>query len=125
MVGFEVKGNMSKTQSYLNKLQSLSHNSIFDKYGQEGVIALSEATPKNTGLTASSWYYKVEYTKDGAVISWNNSNTNNGVNIAMILQYGHGTGTGGYVTGIDYINPAMEPVFTKILEDAWKEVRSL
>ena len=93
-----------------------------DKYGREGVAALSAATPKESGLTANSWYYEIERSKDSVSISFHNSNINTGVPIAIILQYGHGTRNGGYVEGIDYINPAIQPLFNKIAEDAWEEV---
>ena len=93
-----------------------------DKYGREGVAALSAATPKESGLTANSWYYEIERSKDSVSISFHNSNINKGVPIAIILQYGHGTRNGGYVEGIDYINPAIQPLFNKIAEDAWEEV---
>ena len=91
-------------------------------YGQRGVNALAAATPKDTGLTAASWYYEVERTDNDLAIYWKNSNTNNGVNIAVILQYGHGTNGGGYVRGIDYINPALRPIFEEIANDVWEEV---
>lgn len=95
---------------------------ILERYGQEGVSALSSATPTDTGTTANSWSYEVSSNGDTHTIYWSNSNTNKGVNIAVILQYGHGTGTGGYVAGRDYINPAMRPIFDRIAEEAWKEV---
>lgn len=90
-----------------------------------GVEALASATPVDTGKTASSWYYKVDYNEGSASITWSNSNVNDGVNIAVILQYGHGTGNGGYVVGRDYINPAIAPIFDKITEHVWEEVTSL
>ena len=96
--------------------------SILDRYGKEGVRALSQATPTDTGLTAISWSYKVETSRSGAKITWYNTNIQNGVPIALILQYGHGTGTGGYVEGRDYINPAIQPIFDKLAEEAWREV---
>lgn len=95
--------------------------SFLDKYGQEGVMALQENTPKETGLTASSWYYEIVKTNTGYSIQWKNSNIQNGVPIAIILQYGHATGTGGYVEGTDYINPAIGPIFERIAKNAWKE----
>ena len=96
-----------------------------DKYGREGVAALSSATPVDTGLTADSWYYKVEHANGSASINFYNSNIQNGVPIAIILQYGHGTGNGGWVQGRDYINPAIQPIFDKIAENAWREVTKL
>ena len=95
---------------------------ILDKYGKMGVNALANATPLDSGKTAESWGYEISVKKEGATIHWTNTNQNNGVHIAVILQYGHGTGTGGYVQGIDYINPAIRPVFDKIVEEAWMEV---
>ena len=96
---------------------------ILDKYGQAGVDALASATPKDSGLTAASWYYEYYMDGDTIVIEWNNSNVVKGYfNVAMRLQTGHGTGTGGYVTGIDYINPALRPIFDKLADDAWAEV---
>ena len=99
-----------------------SYIDVLRKYGQAGVEALAAATPKDTGETAASWSYEIVQTRNGYSIFWNNSNVNRGVNIALILQYGHGTGTGGYVRGIDYINPAIRPVFDEIANAAWKEV---
>ena len=93
-----------------------------DKYGREGVKALESATPVDTGLTARSWYYEIKKTNGSVSISFYNSNIQNGIPIAIILQYGHGTGTGGWVEGRDYINPAIQPIFDKIAEKAWKEV---
>ena len=95
---------------------------MLDKYGRVGVDALSSATPSDSGLTASSWSYEIEHSSSSAVIKFTNSNINKGVPIAIILQYGHGTGTGGWVQGRDYINPAIQPIFDKIVQDAWKEV---
>ena len=96
-----------------------------DKFGRAGVEALSSATPVNTGKTANSWYYEIENKNGTATISFNNSNIQNGIPIAIILQYGHGTGTGGWVQGRDYINPAIRPIFDEIAENAWKEVTKL
>lgn len=90
--------------------------------GELGVKALEEATPKDTGLTASSWKYSIKKTKKDIIISWYNTNIQNGVNIAAIIQYGHGTSSGIYIEGIDYINPALEPIFGKMVERCWKEV---
>lgn len=95
---------------------------ILRKYGEAGVEALAAATPARTGETAAAWSYEIVETRGGYSIFRSNGHTNNGVNIALILQYGHGTGTGGYVKGIDYINPAMEPIFNAIAKEAWKEV---
>lgn len=109
----------------MEKLKEAIRLSTFDKYGREGVSALSSATPVDSGKTASSWYYKIERTKDMISITFLNSNINKGVPIAIILQYGHGTGTGGWVEGRDYINPAIQPIFDKMAEEAWREVIEL
>lgn len=95
---------------------------ILQKYGSKGVAALASTTPIDSGQTASSWTYEIEVSGESATIYWINTNENKGVNIAVILQYGHGTGTGGYVQGRDYINPAIQPIFDQIVNEAWMEV---
>lgn len=120
-----VKGDYSRVNRYLEKAQNVFKLGLLDKYGQAGVDALALATPKDSGQTSQSWIYNIERTDEGTKLVWSNTNEHSGVNIAVILQYGHGTGTGGYVTGIDYINPAMRPIFEKIASDAWKEVTDL
>lgn len=125
MITFRQKGDFSKLSRYLEKVKEAAKVGVLDKYGQAGVAALSSATPVESGLTAQSWYYEIEHTKTSAVIRFLNSNVNKGVPIAIILQYGHGTGTGGLVEGRDYINPAIQPIFDNIAEDAWKEVTKL
>lgn len=122
MMYLESKGDFTKTFNFLEKAKHLFNKSTFDKYGEVGVEALRQNTPKDSGKTADSWYYKVSEEKGRITITWLNRNINDGVPIAIILQYGHGTGTGGYVKGIDYINPAMKSVFDQIAEDAWREV---
>lgn len=122
MIKIRQKGDFSKVTNYFERIKNTFHVSILDKYGQEGVAALSSATPKDTGKTSESWYYEIVNTSDRAEIQFYNSNIQNGVPIAIILQYGHGTGTGGWVEGRDYINPAIQPIFDKILNDVWKEV---
>lgn len=97
---------------------------VFDKYGRAGIDALASMTPKESGKTARSWNYNVELNKNFAKIYWFNTNENQGANIAILLQYGHGTGTGGYVYGTDYINPAMKPIFDELANAIWKEVTS-
>lgn len=124
MISFSQKGDFSKLTKFLERLKEGIGLSQLDKYGRAGVAALSSATPVDTGLTSQSWYYNIESSKNGASISFYNSNNQNGVNIAIILQYGHGTGTGGWVEGRDYINPAIQPIFDEIAESAWKEVTS-
>lgn len=124
MSTFKHRGGFSKTEKFLNAMSGKRYLNALDAYGKEGVAALSAGTPKDTGLTASSWTYEIERTDSTTTLSWLNTNVNNGVNIAIILQYGHGTGTGGYVAGQDYINPAMKPIFDKISEKVWKEVQT-
>lgn len=125
MITFRQKGDFSKLNSYLERLKEVVKLGDLNKYGRQGVQALSSATPIESGETANSWYYEINRTKESVSISFHNSNINNGVPIAIILQYGHGTGTGGWVEGRDYINPAIQPIFDKIAEDAWKEVTNL
>lgn len=125
MITFRQKGDFSKLSRYLEKVKEAAKVGVLDKYGQAGVASLSSATPVESGLTAQSWYYEIEHTKSSAVIRFLNSNVNKGVPIAIILQYGHGTGTGGWVEGRDYINPAIQPIFDNIAKDAWKEVTKL
>ena len=125
MISFRQKGDFSKTTRYLERLKKSVRAEILEKYGREGVNALSSATPVDSGLTAASWYYKIEDAKDSISIQFLNSNQNDGVPIAIILQYGHGTGTGGWVQGRDYINPALQPIFDKLSEEVWKEVSNL
>ena len=122
MISFRHKGDFSKTLGFLERAKEAVKIGDLDKYGREGVAALSSATPVDTGLTASSWYYEIERKRDSVSINFNNSNIQNGVPIAVILQYGHGTGTGGWVQGRDYINPSIQPIFDSIVERAWKEV---
>ena len=116
------KGDFSNTFRFLKKMDNFQITKILDKYGKMGVNALANATPLDSGKTAESWGYEISVKKEGATIHWTNTNQNNVVYIAVILQYGHGTGTGGYVQGTDYINPAIRPVFDKIVEEAWMEV---
>lgn len=125
MISFRQKGNFAKTEKILKKSFGRNYRSILEQYGKEGVAALSSATPKDSGETAASWNYEI--IQNGSTISvvWNNSHINKGVNIAIILQYGHGTKNGGYVQGRDYINPALRPIFDKLAEAAWKEVTNV
>lgn len=111
-----------KTEDFLKKAKELKIESVLNKYGAKGVQALAAATPKDSGLTASCWGYEIENTGKGWTINWTNTNINKYVNIAIILQYGHGTGTGGYVAGRDYINPALAPIFDELANEAWKEI---
>ncbi len=125
MITFRQKGDFSKLTRYLEKVKSVVKLSDLDKYGKEGVAALASATPVDTGLTASSWSYEIKHENGRVSISFKNSNIQNGVPIAIILQYGHGTRNGGWVQGRDYINPAIQPIFDKIANDAWREVTKL
>lgn len=125
MISFRHNGDFSKLTNYLEKAKGGVRLSTLDKYGRAGVAALASATPVETGLTASSWYYEIERGKDSVSIRFNNSNIQNGVPIAIILYYGHGTGTGGWVQGRDYITPAVRPIFDNIANEAWEEVTSL
>lgn len=122
MIKIQHQGNFQKTDSFFKRASGKRYLESLAKYGQEGVRALSSATPVESGKTASSWDYKIVNTKNGVSITWMNSNVVDGVPIAVILQYGHGTKNGGYVQGIDYINPALRPVFDKLLNDVWREV---
>ena len=122
MITFQAKGKYRKTRKFLENAEHMDMTRILAKYGAEGVAALAANTPLDSGTTASSWGYEIDTRPGRARIYWTNSNINQGVNIAVILQYGHGTGTGGWVEGRDYINPAIQPIFDKIAEKAWKEV---
>lgn len=122
LISFTSKGDFNNTFRFLKKMQSFKVAKILEKYAGVGVSALSAATPVDSGATASAWSYEIVTSGEDATIYWTNTNQNKGVYIAVILQFGHGTGTGGYVVGRDYINPAMRPVFDKIAEEAWMEV---
>lgn len=125
MISFRQKGDFSNLSKFLERAKEAVHLGDLDRYGRAGVDALASATPVDTGLTASSWYYEIERENGSVTISFRNSNIQNGVPIAIILQYGHGTGTGGWVEGRDYINPAIQPIFDQIAKDAWEEVKRL
>lgn len=124
MIRITSKGDFNRTFKFLKKMQTFEAKQILERYAQMGVSALASATPVDSGQTASCWGYEIEVSGEDATIYWTNTNQNKGVYIAVILQYGHGTGTGGYVQGRDYINPAIRPVFDKIAEEAWREVTS-
>lgn len=125
MISFSHKGDFSKLTRFLEKAKNAVRLGELDKYGREGVAALASATPVDTGLTANSWGYSISHSSGSVTISFNNTNIQNGLPIAIILQYGHGTGTGGWVQGRDYINPAIQPIFDRIAEEAWREVTKL
>ena len=124
MISFRHKGDFKRTTRYLSKVKDLSKIAL-DRYGREGVAALASATPVESGVTASSWYYKILRENGRTSIAFYNSNISKGVPIAIILQYGHGTRNGGWVQGRDYINPAVQPIFDRIVNDAWREVTKL
>lgn len=125
MITFRHKGDFSKLTRYFERVKEAARIGILDKYGREGVAALASATPVDSGETANSWGYEISRSAGSAAIIFTNSHINKGVPIAIILQYGHGTGTGGYVQGRDYINPAIRPVFDKIANAAWEEVTKI
>lgn len=124
MIRFKVHGDWGKTEDFLNRSKDLrSIHQILEQYGREGVAALSSVTPVDTGKTASSWTYEIVQNEDTSSLIFRNSNvTKTGIPIAILLQYGHGNGRGGYVQGRDYINPAIQPIFDKIADQAWREV---
>lgn len=123
-VGLRVSGSFKNTLTFLNRIQRGDIYQDLQKFGQIGVDALASATPIGTGRTANSWSYKITQGRGKSSIGWYNSNENNGVNVAILLQYGHGTGTGGYVEGYDFINPAIRPIFDQIAEAVWYRVKS-
>lgn len=125
-VNFEVKGSFNRFEQFLTRHLRVQPmiRVILHKYGRLGVEALRDATPKESGLTAESWGYEIEESESSSRIIWTNSHVNQGQVIAVLLQYGHGTGTGGYVEGRDYINPAIQSIFERMADEAWKEVTS-
>ena len=125
MIRFRHKGDFSKLTTFMEKAKSSVKRGILDEYGRKGVEALASATPIDSGLTASSWYYETEIKRGTAAITFCNSNIQNGVPIAIIIQYGHGTDNGGWVQGRDYINPSIQPIFDKLADEVWKEVTKL
>lgn len=125
MIKITHKGNFSKTYKFLKRASQADFFSKLDAYGKEGVSALSAATPVDTGKTAASWNYEIHKEKGSVTITWTNSNVVNGISVALLIQYGHGTRNGAYVQGRDFINPAMQPIFDKIAKEAWREVTKL
>ncbi len=124
MISFVHKGNFNNTEKFFDRIMHRSYKDTLASYGERGVKALAAATPKDTGKTADSWTYSIEEGKGTVSIVWSNTNVNKGLNIAVLLQYGHGTRNGGYVQGRDYINPALRPLFDEIANKAWEEVVS-
>lgn len=125
MISFESKGDFSKLNSFFERTLELADLGFLDKYGREGVMALSAATPVYTGLAASSWYYTIERNKNSVSLIWSNSDIENGRNVILLIQYGHATKSGTYVAGRDFINPALKPIFDRIADEAWKGVNNL
>ena len=125
MISFKHRGDFSKLTRFLERAKEAVRLGDLDKYGREGVAALASATPVDSGETANSWYYEIINSNGSVTITFNNSHINKGVPIAIILQYGHGTGTGGWVQGRDYINPAIQPIFDRLADEAWKEVTTV
>ena len=122
MLKINVKGDFNKTEKFLSRMKNKAYMNILERYAKKGVDALSSATPVDSGRTASSWSYEIKTSSNGMTIYWTNDNINKNVNIAIILQYGHGTRNGGYVQGRDYINPAIRPIFDQMSNDLWREV---
>lgn len=125
MIVVKHRGDFKNLEKFLKQASRAEISRVLEKYAKEGVAALAAATPVKTGKTASSWGYEIRISRGSYVINWTNSNIVNGVPIALVLQYGHGTGTGGYVQGRDYINPAIQPIFDKLANEAWREVAKL
>ena len=125
MITFRQKGDFAKLTRYLESVKKTVNLGDLDKYGREGVAALSSATPVESGKTAASWFYEITKNNEAIQITFHNSNIQNGVPIAIILHYGHGTRNGGWVQGRDYINASIQPIFDKITNDAWREVTKL
>ena len=125
VVKMSEKGDFKKTFKFLKAMQEKKFLSNLNKYGERGVQLLSENTPRDTGLTASSWYYKIEDDGETLALTWYNSNVKKDYfNVALMLQYGHATKNGGWIEGIDYINPALKPLFDEMEKDIWEEVKS-
>lgn len=124
MISFRSKGGFSKTEKFLKKSLGRSYKSVLERYGKAGVAALASATPVESGVTASSWSYEIFQNDSSISVVWHNENVQKGVNIAIILQYGHATRNGGYVEGVDYINPTLKPIFDNLARAAWKEVNN-
>ena len=124
MIRVESKGSFAKTEKFLYAMQKAEAIKILNKYGQEGVNALASATPVDSGLTADSWEYETIYKNGRYSIVWSNTNVESGIPVAILIQYGHATGTGGWVEGTDYINPSIRPLFDKIAENVWERVKN-
>jgi len=125
VISFRHRGNFNNTDQFLTRAQRIQYRTILEAYGKEGVRALSAATPVDTKLTSESWDYTIKISNRSFSISWTNSNIQNGVPVAILLQYGHATNNGGYVKGIDYINPSLKLIFDRLATDAWREITKL
>lgn len=125
MITFKHSGDFKKSSNFLSRAKQISYRNILNRYGRDGVRALSIATPKDSGKTADSWSYEVKISNSRISLTWKNSNSVDGAPIAILLQYGHATRNGGYVTGQDYINPALRSIFDNLAQEAWKEITSL
>ncbi len=121
-ISFRQKGNFAKLDTFFQRAKEVVKLSDLDKYGREGVEALRLATPKDTGRTAASWTYEIKRSNGVIRLEFHNSNIERGIPIAILLQYGHATRNGGFVQGVDYINPSLEPIFERIANNAWKDV---
>lgn len=124
MIVIRERGSFQKTERYLRAVRRRQLRDILERYAKEGMAVLAAATPVDSGVTAASWGYEISVTKSGFSVAWTNDNVVKGVPIAIILQYGHATGTGGFVQGQDYINPAIRPVIDKMTEALWREVKA-
>lgn len=122
MIKFKQTGSFKNTEKFFKTIGGGDYFKGLDYYAQAGVDALQKSTPRDTGKTAESWSYSIDKTKSGVTISWNNSNINDGVNIALIIQYGHAMPSGYYIEGVDYINPALQPLFELMGKKVWEEV---
>lgn len=125
MIKFTHRGDLTRTHKFLSKAKNINYRSILDRYGNEGVRMLQSATPVDTSETAKSWSYETIITRSGFSLYWKNSNLVDGIPVVILLQYGHGTRSGSFVEGRDFINPAMRPLFDSLVENLWKEVTSL
>jgi hypothetical protein len=124
MISASAEGSFNETEKFLRAMSTMNVDKILNSEAQKGVVALSRATPQESGRASTSWGYKIEKTNSSVTIGWTNSDVENGYPVALMIQYGHGTGTGGYVQGKDYINPAMRPIFDSIAETVWRAVTS-
>lgn len=124
VANFNHRGSFNNLESFLKRMEKLDISQLLHQYARDGVFALSAATPMDSGLAASSWSYQIEHTGDSIIIAWTNDNVEGGFPVAIMLQYGYATGTGGYVQGQDYINPAIQPIFDRIADGVWKVVTS-